>query len=44
MLIFSANSLVVKSNVPIVGPPVRFRVCALIFFYDFLLCSPPSHH
>ena len=25
---YSANGLVVKSNVAIVGPPVRFRVCA----------------
>ncbi|ODV79467.1 uncharacterized protein CANTADRAFT_259743 [Suhomyces tanzawaensis NRRL Y-17324] len=27
----SANGLVVKSNVAIVGPPVRFRVCAFLF-------------
>ena len=27
----SASGLVVKSNVAIVGPPVRFRACAVIF-------------
>ncbi|CUM56485.1 unnamed protein product [Debaryomyces tyrocola] len=32
----SANGLVVKSNVAIVGPPVRFRVCAF-FYYNY--CS-----
>ena len=31
----SANGLVVKSNVAIVGPPVRFRVCA--FFLHILV-------
>ena len=30
----SASGLVVKSNVAIVGPPVRFRACA-----DFIFCS-----
>ncbi|CUM63667.1 uncharacterized protein PRCAT00001251001 [Priceomyces carsonii] len=28
-----ANGLVVKSNVAIVGPPVRFRVCAKFLTY-----------
>ena len=27
----SASGLVVKSNVAIVGPPVRFRACAMFF-------------
>ena len=27
----SASGLVVKSNVAIVGPPVRFRACAISF-------------
>ena len=29
-----ANGLVVKSNVAIVGPPVRFRVCAYFFAFE----------
>ena len=29
----SASGLVVKSNVAIVGPPVRFRACAIFFVY-----------
>ena len=31
---YSANGLVVKSNVAIVGPPVRFRVCASFYFLN----------
>ena len=39
--ITSASGLVVKSNVAIVGPPVRFRACAsfllyILFFFFFL--------
>ena len=31
--ITSASGLVVKSNVAIVGPPVRFRACASFLLY-----------
>ena len=35
----SASGLVVKSNVAIVGPPVRFRACAVVFFNIFFIAG-----